>query len=124
MQDALDASRRFAELVLKRSYGAGNFSEADFWACFIELEGWARAGRAVPPMALEALHDLAAHLSIRPGAPIASIRKLLDATFGAGPVGDETVEAVVVWLRSQVNGTFVDAAEKRLRNRRKLLGFE
>ncbi len=124
MQDALDASRRFVELLLQRRYGAGSFSESDFWASFLELEGWARAGRAVPPAALEALHDVAAHLAIRPGAPTASIRKLLDATFGAGPVSDETLEVVIGWLRGQVNGTFVEAAEQRLRNRKKLLGFD
>ncbi len=113
MNKALDAARRFFEVLEGTTIDPDYFDDSEVWAHVGGLLEVGRAGRNLSPACLALLNELSAHLAVRARSEPRQIARAIEAMFGPSPDGPDTSLALAVYLRDQRNGGFFGDQKKK-----------
>ena len=113
MHPAVDAARRFFELVEGEALEPEWFIEQSVWSHVPHLLELAGKGQNLPARCMPLLGELTNKLGIPPGADPPLIMAAIQQAFGPSPFSFEATEAAARYLRQQRNGSFTEPLKKR-----------
>ena len=103
---------RFKDVAMRLIESVGQevdrefFAEDDCWAFVSDLAQFAEDGKLLSAATQQVLLDVGVALGLKPGCAEGAFRPALEAQLGACPLGEETIVAVVRYVRAQANGQF------------------
>jgi hypothetical protein len=99
----LDSVRRWFEIIEVQLIDPDSFSAFEVWLHAQKVIDLASAGKDLPNAALSVLTEIGERLGVAVGSPPAVLGNALEQHFGQCPYGQEVLDLLTRYLRSQIN---------------------